>query len=310
MSKKNLLLGGVLGVLLILAFIYNGPFEEWKSGLGKTSNFLANLKVSDINRIELAGKGENINIDKLGDVWKIEGTKDFNVESNIIDIMMKSLEDASSADLVLVSENLEKKSEFETNEEAGFSVKLKNGDEVLAAFVVGKNGSEINSSYFAQANANDTYLVKADLRTAFGHGDWYNRSILAMDKEKIDKIRFQYPSREFTIEKTSEEGSEESEWVGVLPYKFSVNQEKIDKILDLVSAMDASSIPAQTFDGTGLEKNNIIVQVTGVDIDSVIMIGDDNGEEQYYIKRGDSDNIYLITKDDRDELEKRISDLR
>jgi hypothetical protein len=310
MNKKNLLLGGILGILLILAFVYNGPFEEWKSELGKPSNFLAGLEVSDISKIEIIGGDKEINIDKIGEAWKIEGTKDFYLETVIADTVITTIEDAIESDLVLVSENNEKKSEFETNEKIGYKIKLKNGEKVLAEFVVGKSGTEINSSYLAQSDSDNTYLVKADLRTAFVRDDWYNKSILSLDKEKISKIRFQYPSREFTIEKTNGEDDETAVWAGILPYKFSINQEKIDTILDLVSSLKAVSIPAQTFDGTGLEKNTIIVQLSGEDIDAVIMIGDDNGEEQYYAKRGDSDNIYLIAKSERDELEKRISNLR
>lgn len=37
--------------------------------------------------------------------------------------------------------------------------------------------------------------------------------------------------------------------------------------------------------------------------------GANDGEELYYAKKGDSDNIYLITKEQRDELDKQIKDL-
>ena len=33
-------------------------------------------------------------------------------------------------------------------------------------------------------------------------------------------------------------------------------------------------------------------------------------EELYYAKTGDSDNIYLITKEQRDELDKKIKELK
>ena len=267
MSKKNLLLGGILGVLLILAFIYNGPFEDWKNDLGKPSNFLASLDTSAVNRMEIGWQNTNVVIDKIDNNWKIDGTKDFYVDSMVMNIAIEALKSARDAKLTLVSENAEKKSEFETDEESGYKLKLKNGDELLFEFVIGKNGNEINSSYIAQCGSDDTYLVKSSLRTAFGHDAWYNKTILELDKEKISKIRFQYPSREFTIEKTGEEGTETNEWAGVLPYKFSIDQEKIDTILDVVSNMNAVSVPAQTFEGTGLEKNNIIVQITGEDID-------------------------------------------
>ncbi len=310
MTKKNLLLGGILGVLLILAFVYNGPFEEWKNNLGKPNNFLTDLDILAINKIELKGQGENIVINKIDDTWKIDGTKDFYVEEGVMGTVLDSLRSAKDSELVLVSENPEKKTEFGTSDEDALEVGLMNGDEILAKFMVGKSGSEINSSYISQDSADDIYLIKASLRSSLGHNNWYNKNILSLDKEKISKIRFQYPSREFTVEKDAKVDDGDSKWAGTLPYKFSVDQDKLNDIVDTLSNMTAVDIPAQTFEGTGLEKNSIIVQVTGENIDSVIMIGADNGEEQYYIKRGDSDNIYLVTKEERDSLEKRISDLR
>ncbi|MBU4026105.1 DUF4340 domain-containing protein, partial [Patescibacteria group bacterium] len=115
----------------------------------------------------------------------------------------------------------------------------------------------------------------------------------------------------------------EYEWEGISPYEFSVDENKIDEILNIMSNLIAAKIPEQTFDGTGLEKNLIIAQATGEGIDNILMVGGalQNGstalrdyganaeEELYYAKKGDSDNIYLITKEQRDELDKNIKDL-
>ncbi len=309
MTKKNLLLGGLLAILLILAFVYKGPFKEWQASLGKPDNFLAKLDVDSINKIELERKGENINIDKIDNKWKIEDTKNFFVTEQIIGTALDTLREAKDSEILLVSENNKKKDEFEVNKENGCKVILKNGEEILAEFIIGKNGSDFNSSYIAEINFDSTYLIKANLRSAFDHDNWYDKTIFSFEKDKVNKIRFQYPSREFTVEKQAKE-EEDGEWSGVLPYKFSVDQDKIDKIVSIVSNLNATQIPKQSFEGTGLEKNLIILQLTGEDIDAVIMIGDNNGEDLYYAKKGDSDNIYLITKQQRDELEKRISDLR
>ncbi len=310
MTKKNLFLGGLLAILVALAFVYSGPFEEWKSELGKPDNFLAKLDVSDINRFEIEGQGGAINIDKIDTRWKIEDTKDFYITDSVINRAIESLKEAKKIDIALVSENKDKKGEFETSKESGYSLKLKNGEELLAEFIIGKSGNEFSSSYISEINSDSTYLIKSDLRSAFGHDEWYDKTILTLDKDAIDKVRLQYPSREFTIEKQSVSEDEKGEWSGVLPYKFSVDQEEIDKILDVVSELSASEIPEQTFEGTGLEKNLIIAQFLGENIDVTIMIGEDNGNELYYLKKGDSDNIYLISKEQKDELEKRISDLR
>ena len=121
----------------------------------------------------------------------------------------------------------------------------------------------------------------------------------------------QYPDREFAIEKVK--NGDKEEWQGTLPYKFKVSEEKINKILNIMTSLRATRIPEQKFEGTGLEKHLIIVEASGDDVDSVLMVGDtykDGEEELYYAKRGDSDNIYLITKEQRDELDKTIRDLR
>jgi DNA mismatch repair protein MutH len=98
--------------------------------------------------------------------------------------------------------------------------------------------------------------------------------------------------------------------VGSVPYKFPVDEEKISKIVDIMAGLTAVEIPAQTFDGTGLEKNSIIVQATGDGIDNTIMIGDANADGLYFAKSSRNDNIYLVSKENRDELDQRIRDLK
>ena len=86
-----------------------------------------------------------------------------------------------------------------------------------------------------------------------------------------------------------------------------------------MSNLSSAEIPEQTFEGTGLENHEMIVQATGEELDHVLMIGgmkqleneDDEEEEKlYYAKKGDSDNIYLIREDQKDELQKQIWQLR
>ena len=43
---------------------------------------------------------------------------------------------------------------------------------------------------------------------------------------------------------------------------------------------------------------------------NTLMVGDDNGEGLYFAKRGDSDNIYLISEEQRDVLDQTIRSLR
>ncbi|MBU4257165.1 DUF4340 domain-containing protein [Patescibacteria group bacterium] len=307
MDKKTLRLGGILIILIVLAYLYQGPLKEWRAGLGKPKNFLASVDAGQINKIEIIQKEKTVVLEKQGDKWKIGGAKDFYVRQSLAENLNKVLKEGAEAEMELASANKEKKGEFQTDE-SGINVKLYQSGDIAADFIVGKRAADFATVYVSRPESDNTYSIKADLYGVFGRSDWHDKSIFSSDKEKINKIRFQYSDREFTVEKTAADGADA--WEGTIPYKFSVNKDKIDKILDLMSNLIATEIPEQKFEGTGLEKHLMVIQASGEGIENTIMVGNDNGEELYYAKRGDSDNIYLITKEQRDALDKRIGDLK
>ncbi len=309
MSKQNIILGIIFVVLLGLAFAYQ-PLKDWYENYHKDKNFFVNINFDDVNRMEVEGEKKIVLI-REGDKWKIDGTKDFYLNEGRATRIKNAFEEAKKNNLDIISENKEKKEQFLTNEK-GVRVKLFKDNDLVCDFIVGKLASDFRSTYISKPDLDKTYLVKANFNGAFNHDDWYDKTIFSTSKDKITKIRMQYPNREFTIEKIKD--GDKEKWEGVLPYKFSVDEKKIDKILDIMTSLRAAKIPEQKFEGTGLEKHLIIVEASGDDVDNIIMIGDaykgENGEELYYAKRGDSDNIYLITKEQRDELDKTIRDLR
>lgn len=317
MSKKTLILGGIFIALLISAFAYD-PILKWKDSLGKPDNFLAKAEnFSEINKMEVKKDGVTIILEKNDKGWKIAATKDFYVKDDLITAIQTNLEEAAKGDLELVSTNKDRKTEFETGEN-GVEVKLFNDSSLISDFVVGKSGNNYTSSYISKIDADETFLACSNLNIAFAHGGWYDKTIFSTDSGKINKIRFQYPTREFTIERdiSVAEGEESvpSDWSGILPYKFNVNQDKANMVLDIMTKLSAIEIPAQKFENTGLDKHLIIVQATGDGMDDTLMVGDmvedEDGNKNYYAKKGDSDNIYLITSEQKEALDKTINDLR
>lgn len=302
MSEKNLILGGILVLLVVLALACQGPIKKWQSNLGKPKNFFAKVDTPSINKIEIIKDGKTVVLEKEGERWKIGGTKNFYVSENDAKDFKEILTDASQATLELVSANKDNKKEFQTNE-SGVLVKLLSGGKEALDFMVGKAGSE-GGSYISRQSLKETYFIKLDLSRIFNKDEWRDKTIFSFAKEKISQVRFQYPDREFTIEKKGDK------WEGVKPNKFPVNKDKIDKILSLMSNLYAVEIPEQDFKGTGLEKHLIIVEATGDGIQNIIMIGDKNKNGLSFAKRGDSNNIYLISRADRDELDKKIEQLK
>jgi hypothetical protein len=84
MSKKNLILGGILIILVAFAWIWSGPLKDWKQGRGQEKNFLAGVNQSQIDKIIIDKNGQKTELDKSADTWTINGVKNFNRLGQII----------------------------------------------------------------------------------------------------------------------------------------------------------------------------------------------------------------------------------
>ncbi len=302
MNKKNLILAAILFLLVLVSYVYQGPMQDWKAKSGKQENFLQAVNIDEINSIEIVKNGELLKFNKQDNRWKIDGTKDFYIKDDIMVGVISSLKEAQKAEIELVSENPEKKGDFQVDDQ-GNRIRLMKDSSILVEFVVGKVTTDYKGSFISMPDFPKTYALEKSLGS-LDREDWYDKTIFKTEKEKINKIRFQYPTREFTVEK------KENKWMGTLPNKFSVKDEKIDEILDVMSNLNAAEISAQIFEGTGLEKHSIIIEVGGEEASYSIMIGDEAGDELYFAKKGDSDNIYLITKEQRNKLDKQAWELK
>lgn len=303
MSRKNLILSAVLVVLFVSAYIYQGPYKNWQLDAKKQKNIFSNLNASEIDEIKIDQNDEEVILERINDRWKISGTKDFYAPKDLMDNLLIRLEEAKIVDFELISESKEKKTEFNTDL-AGAKVYLFRDGQELINFIVGKISSDYSGTYISRQDSDKTFLLKTDIYSLINQDNWYDKTIFDFDNGKVNKIRFQYPTREFTIEKIDDG------WSGTLPYQFAVDADKTEEIIEMLSDLSAVEIPEQNFENTGLEKHSIIIQVSGEDIDNVLMVGDDYEEDMYYVKRGDSDNIYLISKDQRDSLYIQIKDLQ
>ena len=306
MSKKNLYLGSVLIILVFIAYLYNGPMQRWQDNKNKSENFLSKVSSDQIDNINILNDNKSISLEKIEDKWKVSGTKDFFVETALANELDLKIKDAIDGEMNLVSNNKENKSDFGLNKEGGVLVELRQGENILKEFLVGNISSDYSSTYISVPESNESYLINVSLNNIFTNSEWYDKTIFKTEPEKITKIRFQYPNKEIVIELDGED------WSGTAPYKFNTDAEKVEDILNVMANLEASKIPEQNFEGTRLEENLIIVEAGGEGINNTIMIGGSETEDDslYYAKKGDSDNIYLISLENKDILDIGVRDLQ
>ncbi len=301
-NKKTIILAIVLVVLVALAYAYQGPVKKWQENFSKPTNFLGKVNVAKIDKIIIAKNGETT-LARQGDDWLVAGTK-FKVGKTVMTEALDKLDQASKAGLELVSTNKQKKSDFKTDS-TGVTLKLYEGGKEIVKFVVGKVGADYESSYIAQPEVDNTYLLKqVNLTYALDKDEWRDRTIFSGEATKINKLRIQQGSAQFSAAKSGDK------WTTADSKKIPLDKEKVEKIISLMTGLTAAGIPTQDFRAAGLEKNQLIVEAAGESIKNVLMVGNDNGKGEFYAKRGDSDNIYLISKSDRDELNRKIEQLK
>lgn len=300
MNKKTLLLGGVFVLLLALAFIYSGPFQKWKTDMSKPKNMLAQIDMDQLDSIDITKEGKTSSLARVNNNWIFNDGK-IPASQALIDQLITALKTSKDGNMELVSSNQGKKKDFETDGQ-GIQVKLKQGKNEVN-FTVGKQSSDFVYTYFSKTDSADTYAIKVSIVPYLTQAEWRDTAIFKSDKGKIDKLRFQYPDREFVIEKNGDK------WQGVAPIKFPASSAKLEKILEIMSNLSAVSIPEQNYKGTGLEKNLLIVEASGEGISNLLMVGNAKGDS-FYAKKGDSDALYLIAKEQKKELDKRVADLK
>lgn len=299
-KNNNLILTIVLVALVVLAFAYNGPIKAWREKANQPKNFLSAVDFAKVDKIEI-GKDKTILV-KQGEDWKV-GTdkKAANANPSAVEQMLNQLKSAQKNGLELVSANKDRKSEFQTDA-SGIEVSFYQGDN-KTTIIVGKMTSDYASSYLSRQDDDNTYrTAQINLWSVFMAEEWRDLAIFkGGDTAKLQKVRLQFPDKQFVLEKKGEDWFEG---------KTKLSKEKVGKIITRMTELSAAKIPAQDFKPSGLDKSSLIIQVTGENIDNTLMVGKGDSQGQYYAKRGDSDMIYLISQADRDEINKKPDQLK
>jgi len=247
MSKKNLILGGILILLIAIAYVYQGPWRSWRNGLTQPKNVLAQVDFDSIDKIEINQEKNNLVLEKKDKEWKLSGSTKFLLQKDISEKITGELSSLAKAEVEIISNNKNNKKDYSTDDK-GINMKIFSGKEQVADFIIGRSDGQAN--YISMPDSDNTFSYKYDIRSFFGNTDnWYDKTIFSSKKEDINRLRLQYPDSEFSIEKNKI-------WEGIKPYRFTVNEQKLTKILDIMSNLNAVSIPVQNFKDAGLDKTN------------------------------------------------------
>jgi hypothetical protein len=296
MSKTNKILLIIFLLLFGSAYFYQNQYKNWVKNEKSEKNFLTDIDFKNIDKIIIEKGSKKSVLEKDNEQWKIEGTKNFYADKDEIENIISELEQASLKEMFLVSSKEEKKADYQTDDK-GLILSLKDNKNDLLNIIVGKI-SDDSYTYLSLKNSENTYKIKGDLLSLLDKEDWRNKTILSFNNDEIKKIRIQKNKESITFEK------KDNEWY---LKKQKMNKEKIEELLTASSFFEADKIPEQKFEETGLEKNSLILELYKEEDSYVLMFGNKDKENFYYVKTGTNDNIYLINSEKFSIFNKNVS---
>jgi len=300
LNKKNYILFIVLIVLLAVSWLYFVPYQKKEPAL---NNFLAQVDITDINKISVIQNDIAITINKNNGAWTVE-PDNWPMEQELADVLIEKLISLTALDFEEVSIEPAKKRTFQTGEN-GLQVALYEDNEEVANFVIGKVTRDYENTYLSQNIIDNTYQVKEVLARAFDIANWKDKTIFSLDAEKVKSITFKYPTYEFAM--TNEPDLKGEVYWRVIDPLTRLNKDKTEEMRDTLINLEASSVPKQNLQKLG--KNNLIITIKTEDVEDGLIIGDLQGKE-YFVKKQSTGRIFLISKSDRNKLFKQIKDLR
>ncbi|HRH21893.1 MAG TPA: DUF4340 domain-containing protein, partial [bacterium] len=167
-------------------------------------------------------------------------------------------------------------------------ITLWQGESKLTEFILGK--SDAAYSYLSQASSDLSYATVLDLSLFASVTDWRDPVIFTSDASTWTSLKLQNNLKKSTLqlEKKGED------WLAE-PAKTKLNKNKVQALVDTISALEADAIPLNQSLATGLDKPSLMISFSNSLLSNTLAVGA-LSNNQYYVKRSDSANIYLLNK--------------
>lgn len=299
MNKKNLLLAIILLVFALAAYGYSFPYQAYLTRQASPTNFLAGSNLALVDKITITKQGTTSTLLKESDRWRVLSPGEFYVNSELAREALTTLQHLTTSTLSIVSRATSTKSSFATDSKSGTIITLWQGESKLTDFILGK--SDAAYSYLSQASSDLSYATVLDLSLFASVTDWRDPLIFTSDASTWTSLKLQNNLKKSTLqlEKKGED------WLAE-PAKTKLNKNKIQALLDTISALEADAIPFNQSLATGLDKPSLMISFSNSLLSNTLAVGA-LSNNQYYVKRSDSANVYLLNKN---KIEPFFADLK
>ena len=320
MNRKTLIAFGIFAVLSLVAFVALRSPEKGERR-GEAPRPIAKLKNTDFDTIEVTKAKVTSVIRKEGGKFKVVSPTPYAADENNAKQAFEAIEKLEFSDVV--TDQPSKQAEFEVGDD-GLKVVAKNGPTVVGELIIGKSLGA--GTMVRVPGKNDVWQAAGSIKYTFDKGaaDWRDKSITtftAADAEKIDiksktggtiSLTKAHKADQKEGDKAADAGGDQ--WTVAAS---SVPIPKLDNTVPSTLVSTMAALKTSDFgddlkpDVTGLGDPVLTATVTlkGGKTASVL-IGNKKTDDDYYVKNGESPQVFLVKKYGVEHVNKRPVEFR
>ncbi|KMQ50492.1 hypothetical protein CHISP_2610 [Chitinispirillum alkaliphilum] len=323
-SKKIIISLGVIVVVALTIFVAERlsnqapPDHKLRFFPGVTESSISGIHISEGENSVILTKDGNRWFVKSGD----EEHKTESFENADSESPERFLADSASVQVVLekivnlrkntlVSENPERQSSFEVDEESGVFVSMwDEREKSLGAFRIGKTAIDWNTHYVRQMGSNSVYSIAGGVRYPFFSevNRWRDRRIMSFNRNDVLRINIdKQGEEEFTIEKVGQE------WMITHPVSHVANIDTVASILATATTLRTSGFENELtdYDEMGLTEPELRFSVDLSDgTRREVIVGDENEKTQRWTKAEGRNDLFLISTFDFNRLNRGLENVK
>jgi hypothetical protein len=311
MNRKTLLAGAVFaGLVLLAVVVMRSPEKGQRTGEGTRP--IAKLKAGDFDALVVTKGSNATTIKKVGEEYQVTAPVSYPADKDAAKQAFEAVENLEFGNIV--SDQKSKQDEFEVGANS-VRVAVKKGDQTLADFRVGKvsNGNTL----VRLEGKDDVWQAIGSLKYTFDRDTtgWRDKSITTFEEKDVEKIRVESKTGgRIELEKPHPDAGASDSWV---VKDTTVKVDPLDKSVatGIVSAL--YSWKTNDFaDGakpgdTGLDAPDNVVTVTlKGGKQQQVLVGKKKGDDEYYVKRADNPQVFVVKKYNLERINKRPIEFR
>jgi hypothetical protein len=289
-ARTTILLVVILVVLGVVATLTEtNRKKQWKPAGNK---LLPEYVAGNVDGLDLTKGNLRVELAKQNGNWVVETENDQPADTALVSGILDNLTGLTSDDLV--STNAESHPALEVDS-TGVDVVIHAGGDEVGHIIVGKPGPDGMSTYVRLADQDNVYRVPVYLRSQVDRGDqtWRNKTVLKVPQAELAS---------YTT--TDEKGSSVTvvqdppgNWKMTAPQEGPVDPGLMPMLLQTLTNVSARAFAdsVTSLADVGLEPPQRTIEVvTRSGERHKLLIGTQNPANQNYVKREDSETIYLV----------------